>query len=170
MQDRCGPASDDTDFGGSRHEHSSHLPDAPERQAFVVLRSGFVLAPILFRIDKFFNFIVDWPTYLAPWIKDILPDSGQQAMHVVGVVEILAGLLVAAAPRFGAYVVAAWLAGIVVNLLTVDAPKYYDIALRDFGLLIAALALGRLAATRTPGVSAKKAAAAPRERELVETW
>ena len=149
---------------------SSHRLGAPDRQAFVLLRTGFVLAPILFGIDKFFNFMVDWPAYLAPWMNDILPGSGQQAMYAVGVVEILAGLLVAAAPRLGAYVVAAWLAGIVVNLLTVDPPTYYDIALRDFGLLLAALALGRLAATRTRGIPAvQKATSAPREPELAET-
>jgi hypothetical protein len=122
-----------------------HRLGPPDRQAFLLLRAGFVLAPILFGLDKFFNFMVDWPDYLAPWINDIVPGSGQELMYAVGVVEILAGLLVAVAPRLGAPIVAAWLAGIVVNLLTVDAPTYYDVALRDVGLLIAALALTRLA-------------------------
>lgn len=125
----------------------AHRIGTPERQAFLLLRGGFVLAPLLFGIDKFLDFMVHWPDYLAPWVDDLVPGSGQDLMYVVGVVEILAGLLVAVAPRLGAYVVAAWLAGIVVNLLTADPPTYYDIALRDAGLLLAALALGRLAAS-----------------------
>ena len=115
------------------------------RQVFVLLRIGFTAAPILFGIDKFFNWTVDWPIYLAPWINHIVPGSGQQFMYAVGVVEIVAGLAVAVVPRIGAPLVAAWLVGIIVNLLTVDAPTYYDIALRDFGLLLGALALTRLA-------------------------
>ena len=117
----------------------------PAYQAYLLLRVGFTAAPILFGLDKFFNWMVDWPDYLAPWVNDIVPGSGQDFMYFVGVVEIAAGILVALAPRLGAYVVAAWLAGIVVNLLTVDPPTYYDIALRDFGLLLGALTLGRLA-------------------------
>jgi uncharacterized membrane protein YphA (DoxX/SURF4 family) len=112
-------------------------------QAYVLLRSGFAVAPILFGLDKFFDVLVDWPKYLAPWVNDIAPGSAQDFMYVVGGVEILAGLLVAFKPRFGAYLVAAWLGGIIVNLLSHSG--YYDIALRDFGLLIGALALGRLA-------------------------
>lgn len=87
--------------------------------------------------------MVDWPLYLAPWIDDLAPGTAQQLMYVVGVTEILAGVLVAIKPRYGAYVVAAWLGGIIVNLLLVGG--YGDIALRDFGLLIGALALSRLA-------------------------
>ena len=117
----------------------------PVYQAYMLLRVGFTVAPILFGLDKFFNWTVDWTEYLAPWINDIVPGSGQDFMYFVGAVEIAAGILVAVAPRLGAYVVAAWLAGIIVNLLTVDAPTYYDIALRDFGLMLAALTLGRLA-------------------------
>jgi uncharacterized membrane protein YphA (DoxX/SURF4 family) len=117
----------------------------PAYQAYLLLRVGFTAAPILFGLDKFFNWMVDWPDYLAPWVNDIVPGSGQDFMYFVGVVEIAAGILVALAPRLGAYVVAAWLAAIVVNLLTVDPPTYYDIALRDFGLLLGALTLGRLA-------------------------
>jgi hypothetical protein len=117
----------------------------PVVQAYLLLRVGLTVAPILFGLDKFFNWTVDWPDYLAPWVNDIVPGSGQDFMYVVGAIEIVAGILVAVAPRIGAYVVAAWLAGIVVNLLTVDPPTYYDIALRDFGLMLGALTLGRLA-------------------------
>lgn len=116
--------------------------------AFWLLRIGFTTAPILFGLDKFFNWSVHWPDYLAGWVNSAVPGSGQDLMYVVGVVEILAGLLVAVAPRIGAFVVAGWLAGIVVNLLTHDPPQYYDIALRDVGLLLGALALGRLALAR----------------------
>ncbi|WP_086558443.1 DoxX family membrane protein [Streptomyces africanus] len=115
----------------------------PGYQAFVILRVGFTVAPILFGLDKFTNLLVDWPAYLAPWINDIVPGSAQAAMYAVGVVEIVAGLVVALAPRFGGWLVAGWLAGIIVNLLTI--PDYYDIALRDFGLLLGAVALARLA-------------------------
>ena len=103
----------------------------------------FTVAPILFGLDKFTNLMTDWPMYLAPWIDGILPGDAATAMHIVGVIEIVAGILVAVAPRIGAYVVALWLAGIIVNLLTLSG--FYDVALRDFGLLIGALALGRLA-------------------------
>jgi uncharacterized membrane protein YphA (DoxX/SURF4 family) len=112
-------------------------------QAYALLRLAFTVAPIAFGLDKFANVLVDWPQYLAPWIDDIAPGSGQDFMYFVGVTEIVAGLLVAIRPRFGAYVVAGWLAGIIVNLLTLSG--YYDVALRDFGLLLGALALGRLA-------------------------
>jgi uncharacterized membrane protein YphA (DoxX/SURF4 family) len=130
----------------------------PAYQAYVLLRVGFTVAPILFGLDKFFNWMVDWTNYLAPWMNDIVPGSGQDFMYFVGAVEIAAGILVAVAPRVGAYVVAAWLAGIVVNLLTVDPPTYYDIALRDFGLLLAAVTLGRLAQAFhvAPAVSASR--------------
>jgi uncharacterized membrane protein YphA (DoxX/SURF4 family) len=116
----------------------------PRYQAFALLRIGLTVAPIAFGLDKFFNVLVDWPIYLAPWINDIAPGSAQDFMYFVGVTEIVAGILVALKPRYGAYVVAAWLAGIVLNLLS--ASGYYDIALRDFGLMLAALTLARLAA------------------------
>jgi len=119
-------------------------------QAFWLLRIAFTVAPILFGIDKFFNWSVDWPDYLAGWVNDIVPGSGQDFMYFVGGVEIFAGFLVLFAPRIGAFVVAAWLGGIVVNLLTVDPPTYYDIALRDFGLMLGALTLGRLALAVVP--------------------
>ena len=114
-------------------------------QSFWLLRIGFTVAPILFGIDKFFNWTVHWPDYLAGWINGIVPGSGQDLMYAFGVIEIVAGLLVAVAPRYGAPLVAAWLCGIVVNLLTNDPPRYYDIALRDVGLMLAALTLTRLA-------------------------
>jgi uncharacterized membrane protein len=113
------------------------------RQAFLLLRTIFTLAPILFGLDKFANVLTDWPHYLAPVIDDIVPGTAQQAMYAVGVVEILAGVAVALIPRYGALLVAAWLAGIIANLLLIG--DYYDVALRDFGLLVAALALSRLA-------------------------
>ena len=103
----------------------------------------FTVAPILFGLDKFTNLMTDWTMYLAPWIDGILPGDAATAMHIVGVIEIAAGIRVAVAPRIGAYVVALWLAGIIVDLLTLSG--FYDVALRDFGLLIGALALGRLA-------------------------
>jgi uncharacterized membrane protein YphA (DoxX/SURF4 family) len=119
-------------------------------QAFWLLRIAFTVAPILFGLDKFYNWSVDWPDYLASWVNNIAPGSGQDFMYFVGGVEILAGFLVLLAPRIGAFVVAAWLGGIVINLLTYDAPKYYDIALRDFGLMLGALTLGRLALAVVP--------------------
>src|SRR5918995_1730701 len=115
----------------------------PGYQAFSILRVGFTVAPILFGLDKFTNLLVDWPTYLAPWINDVVPGSAQAAMYAVGVIEVVAGLVVALAPRFGGWLVAGWLAGIIINLLTI--PGHYDIALRDFGLLLGAVALARLA-------------------------
>ncbi|MGA4863562.1 hypothetical protein ACPB9J_13040 [Streptomyces lavendulocolor] len=115
----------------------------PGYQAFVILRAAFTVAPIVFGLDKFANLLVDWPVYLAPWIDGIVPGSAQAAMYAVGAIEIVAGLAVALAPRFGAWLVTGWLAGIIVNLLTI--PDYYDIALRDFGLLLGAVALARLA-------------------------
>ena len=118
---------------------------SPGIQAYLLLRTGFVIAPILFGADKFFNWMVRWPQYLAPWIDKIMPGTAQQFMYVVGGVEILAGLIVLLSPKFGSLVVAAWLGAIVVNLLTYAPPKYYDIALRDFGLFLAALTLNRLA-------------------------
>ncbi len=117
-------------------------------QAYALMRLAFVVAPIAFGLDKFFNVMVDWPQYLAPWINDIAPGSGQDFMYFVGGTEIVAGLLVALKPRYGAYVVAGWLGGIVINLLTYSG--YYDIALRDFGLMLAALTLARLASVYDP--------------------
>jgi hypothetical protein len=121
-------------------------------QAFRLLRTVFTVAPILFGLDKFAGLLTDWERYLAPSIDRIVPGTAHQAMLVVGVVEIAAGLLVAVVPRVGWYVVAAWLLAIILNLLLVG--DYYDVALRDFGLLVSALALARLAApSRTHPVS-----------------
>jgi hypothetical protein len=113
--------------------------------AFVLLYVGYVVLPLWMGIDKYAKVLTnDWPGYLAPWIVDLLPFSAQTAMYVVGAVEILAGLLGAIKPRYASFVVAAWLAGIIVNLLTYSG--FYDVALRDFGLLLGALALAGLAA------------------------
>jgi hypothetical protein len=122
---------------------SDRLAGDPAYQAFWLLRVGFTAAPILFGADKFANVMVNWEKYLAPWIRDLSPFSASGTMHVVGVIEIVAGLAVALKPRYGAYLVAAWLGGIVVDLLTYSG--YYDIALRDFGLMLGALTLARLA-------------------------
>jgi hypothetical protein len=117
----------------------------PARQGYLLLRTGFVIAPILFGVDKFFNYMVDWPHYLAPWIDRLIPGTAQEFMYVVGAIEIAAGLVVLISPRWGSLLVAVWLAAIIVNLLTAEPPEYYDIALRDFGLFLAALSLNRLA-------------------------
>src|SRR3954470_20132930 len=117
----------------------------PTAQAFLLLRVAFTVAPILFGLDKFAGFMIDdWTKYLAPQFNDIIPGSAGDAMHIVGAVEIAAGLVVAVMPRFGGLLVAGWLTGIIVNLLIVGG--YGDIAFRDFGLLLAALTLTRLAA------------------------
>jgi len=120
------------------------LRSDPANQAFTLLRIGFVVLPILMGLDKFFEVMNDnWPMYLASEFNDIIPGSAQDAMYVVGAVEILAGLIVLVTPRFGGLLVAGWLAGIIVSLLLVGG--YGDIALRDFGLLLGALTLFRLA-------------------------
>jgi hypothetical protein len=137
-----------TDHIATRGTHPI-LAAEPTRQAFLLLRTGFTAAPILFGLDKFFNLMTDWPKYLAPLAADLTPGTAQQFMYVVGVIEIVAGLVVATRPRFGGYLVAAWLAGIIVNLLVLG--DFYDVALRDFGLFIAALALARLATVSRKG-------------------
>lgn len=114
-----------------------------ERQAYEILHWGFVAAPVIAGLDKFSQLLTNWDAYLAPVLARPLGGSVHAFMMVIGVVEVVAGLLVAARPRVGAYVVAAWLAGIIVNLLL--SGKYFDVALRDFGLCLGALALGRLA-------------------------
>lgn len=117
----------------------------PAFQAYAILRTGFTVAPILFGLDKFLNRLTDWTQYVAPRLDDIVPGNAHQLMLAVGVIEIVAGFVVAVRPRFGGYLVAAWLGGIIVNLLVLA--DYYDVALRDFGLLLGALALARLATT-----------------------
>lgn len=140
------------DMSGSWHEMTHTARDMatitkaePSRQAFLMLWAAFALMPIVVGIDKFTTGLAEWSLYLAPWVNDIVPGSADQAMYAVGVVEIAAGLLVALMPRIGGYVVAAWLAAVIVNL--VSQGEFYDIALRDFGLLVAAVALARLAST-----------------------
>jgi hypothetical protein len=123
--------------------HAGRQLDDPRYQAFLLLRIGFTVAPILFGLDKFLDWLVDWRLYLAPEVNDLIPGNAHQAMLIIGVVEIVAGLVVAIRPRFGGYLVAAWLGGIIVNLLL--QADFYDIALRDFGLLLGALSLARLA-------------------------
>lgn len=125
------------------HPQSHSLSTDPAAQAFLLLRAGFTAAPILFGLDKFLGVLADWPAYLWSGFAGLL-GGAETVMLLVGVIEIAAGVLVAVRPRIGGYVVAAWLAGIIVNLLLLG--DHFDIALRDFGLLIGALALARLAA------------------------
>jgi hypothetical protein len=115
----------------------------PAYQAYLILYAGFIALPILAGADKFFHVLVNWDLYLAPRIAEVLPVSGHTFMLAVGVIEMAAGVLVAVWPRVGPWVVALWLWGIIINLLLI--PNYYDIALRDFGLSLGALALARLA-------------------------
>jgi hypothetical protein len=128
------------------HDVASISRAEPAHQAYLALWLLYVVAPLLFGLDKFVQVLNDhWERYLAGWVNDIVPGSASDAMYWVGAIEIAAAIVVAVMPRIGAYVVAAWLAGIIVNL--VSTGNYYDVALRDFGLLVGALALGRLAAT-----------------------
>ena len=120
----------------------------PAYGAYLLLRVGFTVLPIVFGADKFANVLTNWEHYLAPWIVRITPLTAHQTMLIVGVIEIVAGAAVAVKPRYAAYIVAAWLAGIVINL--VSYPGFYDIALRDFGLMLAALTLARLASVYDP--------------------
>jgi hypothetical protein len=118
----------------------------PAYSAYLALRTVFTIAPIVMGLDKFFNVLTHphhWSMYLAGWINDLVPGTADQCMYLVGGIEIVAGVVVAVAPRFGAWVVVAWLAGIILDLVT--GPGFYDVALRDFGLLVGALALARLA-------------------------
>jgi len=121
---------------------TARVATAPVQQAFWILRLGFTVAPILAGLDKFFHVLVNWDQYLAPTVNNLLGGKGHAFMLVAGVIEIIAGIGVFFRPRIFAYVVAAWLLGIIVNLLLI--PGYYDVALRDLGLALGALALGRL--------------------------
>lgn len=118
------------------------LAAEPGRQAFLLLRTVFTVAPVIFGLDKFTNLLADWTIYLAPVATAVVPLPAQNIMYIVGVVEIVAGIAVALRPRFGSMLVAVWLLGIIINLLLLGS--FYDVALRDFGLLVAALALNRL--------------------------
>ena len=120
----------------------------PAYGAFLLLRVGFTVLPIVMGLDKFTNVLTHWEVYLAPWIVNLSPLSAHDTMPVVGVIEILAGIAIAIKPRYAAYVVAAWLAGIIINLLSY--PGFYDVAFRDFGLLVGAATLGRLASVYDP--------------------
>jgi hypothetical protein len=124
-------------------------------QVFTMLRTVFIVAPLLFGIDKFFNLMVRWPDYLAPIVTDVIPVTAQQFMYAVGVIEIVAAVCVFLFPRFGSALVALWLAGIIVNLLILGSG--YDVALRDFGLFVAALALFRLSFVYSRAARAKRA-------------
>ena len=137
---------------------TGHTLRDPAFQAYLVLRTAFVAAPILFGIDKFFNWMTYWPKYLWVGIPNVIDVSPQHFMYAVGVVEIAAGVLVLVWPRVGSWVVAAWLAGIVTNVVIQSiaigghTQVFWDIALRDFGLMLAALALARLAAVFAPAL------------------
>ena len=133
--------------------HRGSVREDPAYQAYLTLRAGFVVAPILFGLDKLTNLLADWSTYLAPAVDRLVPGSAATAMLAVGAVEVVAGLVVAVRPRVGGYLVAAWLAGIIGNLLLLG--DHYDVALRDLGLLLAALALARLATAFRPTHDAK---------------
>jgi hypothetical protein len=124
------------------------LTTTPSYVAYKTLHFGFVVLPIVAGLDKFFHMLVNWDMYLAPRIASLAPMSSHGLMSLVGVIEIIAGLLVAVRPAVGSFVVAAWLWGIIVNLLLI--PGYYDIALRDFGLSLGALALAQLARVSEP--------------------
>jgi hypothetical protein len=120
----------------------TRVTSSPTYQAYQILHVGFAVLPIIAGLDKFFHILVNWNMYLAPAIARLSPISGDMLMMIIGVIEVIAGILVSLRPRIGAYVVTAWLWGIITNLLLMSG--YYDVALRDFGLSLGALALGRL--------------------------
>jgi hypothetical protein len=132
----------DSAFAG--HYDRAVSATSPAYQAYQILRAAFTVAPVVAGLDKFFHVLVNWDMYLAPAIANLSPIGGHGLMLAVGAIEIAAGILVAIKPRIGAWVVAAWLLGIIINLLLI--PGYYDIALRDFGLSLGAMALARLSA------------------------
>jgi hypothetical protein len=134
-------AGSERDFVGGR-TRSAEATSLPSRQAYYILHFAFVAAPLIAGIDKFLHLLVNWDIYLAPAIAKLSPVGGHGLMLAVGVIEIIVGLLVAIKPRIGAYVVAFWLWGIIINLLLI--PNFFDVALRDFGLSLGALALARL--------------------------
>jgi hypothetical protein len=134
-------AGNQGDFVGGRVA-SAAAASSPSRQAYQLLHFAFVAAPVIAGVDKFLHLLVNWDMYLAPAIAKLSPVGGHGLMLAVGVIEIIAGLLVAFKPRIGAYVVAFWLWGIIINLLLI--PNFFDVALRDFGLSLGALALARL--------------------------
>lgn len=121
----------------------------PAYGAFALMRIGYTALPLCMGIDKFGNWMTYWPHYLAPWIVTLIPFSAQSAMYVIGAIEVVAGIAVAVKPRYAAYIVAVWLLGIIISLLSY--PGFYDVALRDFGLLLGAVTLARLAYVYDPG-------------------
>lgn len=133
------------------HDTAHHSVHEPAYAAYSILRYGFIALPLLMGLDKFFNVMTDWTGYLASWIADLSPFSPQVTMYVVGVIEIIAAIAMVIKPRYASYVVSAWLALIILDLLTYSG--YYDVALRDLGLLLAALALTRLASVFDPAWS-----------------
>jgi hypothetical protein len=128
--------------GGVRDQAAASLASPSAYQAYQILHVAFVFAPVVAGLDKFFHLLVNWDMYLAPMIAKASPVGGHNLLLIIGVIEIVAGIMVAVKPRVGAYIVSAWLFGIVINLLLI--PGFYDIALRDFGLSLGALALARL--------------------------
>jgi uncharacterized membrane protein YphA (DoxX/SURF4 family) len=127
---------------GPAAARSTAIASRPVHQAYLILYVGFIALPILAGADKFVHLLVNWDQYLTPLVTKTLPVTAHTFMLVVGVIEIVAGILVALQPRIGAYIVALWLWGIIVNLLLLQ--NFYDVALRDFGLSLGALALARL--------------------------
>jgi hypothetical protein len=130
--------NDANDFSSTRHSYIS----SPSYQAYQILRLGFTVAPIVAGVDKFLHLLVNWDQYLPPLVNRLVGGHGHELMLAVGVIEITAGVGVALKPKIFAYVVSAWLLLIVINLLMI--PGYFDVALRDFGLALGALALARL--------------------------
>lgn len=132
-------------MANSATTHAESLTSNPSYQAYQILHFGFTVAPIIAGIDKFLNLLVNWDQYLPPIANQMLGGHGHEFMYAVGVIEIVAGIGVFLKPKIFAYVVSAWLVLIIVNLLLI--PGYFDVALRDLGLALGALALGRLAST-----------------------
>ena len=141
-EERLGARTTGRDFEMDVVDPQRGLGKDPRYQAYQILHWGFAAAPIIAGLDKFTHLLVNWDQYLAPVVERSLPISAHGFMMIVGVIEVIAGLWVAARPRVGAYIVSAWLFGIIINLLLV--PGYFDVALRDFGLMLGALALARL--------------------------
>ena len=138
-------------IAGTAGTNTLASPDAhsPTYQAYQILHWGFVAAPVIAGADKFLHLLTNWDQYLAPALARMSPFGTHGTMLVLGVVEVVAGLVVAMKPRVGAYAVAAWLVGIILNLLLLGS--FFDVALRDFGLFLGALALGRLSAVYDDG-------------------
>ena len=152
---------------GQQADHVGGYADRATERAYLLLRTVFAVAPILFGLDKFAGVLTDhWDAYLATWIDELVPGTAHDAMLMIGVVEVVAGLVVAVTPRWGGLLVAAWLAGIIVDL--VSTGQYYDIALRDFGLLVAALALTFLATGRQAARSGPAARSLARHGDTAE--